>query len=494
MNSFFDWAASITRFVKKDTARAEEVNDALDGVSLGFEEVEALTNAAIKLPAGETSAALGNAAARKGKVLTFNSTTGAAETPYTIADVATVSGVAANVTTVAGIAANVTTVAGISGNVTTVATNNTNVTTVAGISGNVTTVAGISADVTTVATNNANVSTVATNIANVNTVGGISGNVTTVAGIQTNVTTVAGVSAAVTTVATNNVAVSTVATNIASVNTAATNIAAIIAAPTEASNAATSASNALASETAAAASATALTGTSATSLTPSLAEKVVTTQTGKSFGAGTYVMLVSNSDAAVWMYGPVTSYSGSTLTFTPTAIGTASVKADWTIAGRVGARGATGTGITEQATGFTATGGTTPKTLTVDDDLTTAQAARRNAANTFTAQQTFAEVKDTVYTITDGAAFEIDPANGSIQVVTLGASRTPAATNFEAGQTVLLGIDDGTAYSVTWTTVAPTWVKVGGTGAAPTLAATGYTWIILTKVGTTIFASEWGQP
>ena len=115
-------------------------------------------------------------------------------------------------------------------------------------------------------------------------------------------------------------------------------------------------------------------------------------------------------------------------------------------------------------------------------------------ANTFTGQQTFAEVKDTVYTITDGAAFEIDPANGSVQIVTLGASRTPAATNFEAGQTVLLGIDDGTAYAITWTTVAPVWVKAGGTAAAPTLAASGYTWILLTKIGSTIYAAEWGQP
>lgn len=90
-------------------------------------------------------------------------------------------------------------------------------------------------------------------------------------------------------------------------------------------------------------------------------------------------MMVSDSNAAVWMYGPVTSYVGTTLTFTPTVIGTASAKSDWTIAGRVGARGATGatgTGITEQATGFTATGGTTSKTLTVDVDVTTSALAQ----------------------------------------------------------------------------------------------------------------------
>lgn len=120
--------------------------------------------------------------------------------------------------------------------------------------------------------------------------------------------------------------------------------------------------------------------------------------------------------------------------------------------------------------------------------------AKLDVVQTWTAQQTFKELKDTVHTITDGAAFEIDPVNGSIQIVTLGANRTPAATNFEAGQVVLLGIDDGTAYTITWTTVNPTWVKAGGTASAPTLATTGYTWILLWKVGSTIYGTEVGQP
>lgn len=123
-----------------------------------------------------------------------------------------------------------------------------------------------------------------------------------------------------------------------------------------------------------------------------------------------------------------------------------------------------------------------------------ADTAKLDVAQSWTAQQTFKELKDTVHTISDGAAFEIDPANGSIQVVTLGASRTPAATNFEAGQTVLLGIDDGSAYSITWSTVNPTWVKVGGTASAPTLATSGYTWVLLWKVGSTIYGCEVGKP
>lgn len=123
-----------------------------------------------------------------------------------------------------------------------------------------------------------------------------------------------------------------------------------------------------------------------------------------------------------------------------------------------------------------------------------ANTAKLNAAQSWTAEQTFKELKDTVFTITDAAAFEIDPGNGSVQVVTLGANRTPAATNFEAGQTVLLGIDDGTARTITWTTVNPTWVKPGGTASAPTLATTGYTWVLLWKVGSTVYGAEVGKP
>ena len=116
------------------------------------------------------------------------------------------------------------------------------------------------------------------------------------------------------------------------------------------------------------------------------------------------------------------------------------------------------------------------------------------AAQVFNGQVTVKEVKDTVFNITDAAGFQIDPANGSIQTVTLGASRTPAATNFEVGQCVLLGIDGGSAFSITWSTINPTWVKAGGTASAPSLATTGYTWILLWMVGTTMYAAEVGKP
>jgi len=96
-----------------------------------------------------------------------------------------------------------------------------------------------------------------------------------------------------------------------------------------------------------------------------------------------------------------------------------------------------------------------------------------------------------VFAITDGATVNLDPNNGSIQTWTLGASRTPGQANWASGQSITLMIDDGTAYSITWTTLGVVW-KTGG-GTAPTLNATGFTVITLWKVGTTIYGARVGD-
>lgn len=102
-------------------------------------------------------------------------------------------------------------------------------------------------------------------------------------------------------------------------------------------------------------------------------------------------------------------------------------------------------------------------------------------------------ILEDLYTITDGAAFEIDPGNGSIQTIVLGANRTPKATNFTNGESITLWIDDGTGYNITWTdaTFGGTGVKWSGStsggGTAPTLASTGYTVVVLTKKGGQVY-------
>ena len=125
---------------------------------------------------------------------------------------------------------------------------------------------------------------------------------------------------------------------------------------------------------------------------------------------------------------------------------------------------------------------------------------RTDVAQTFTAVQTLTDpaiigtILEDVYTISDGAAFEVDPGNGSVQLITLGANRTPKATNFAAGESVTLMVDDGTAYTLTWTDA--TWGASGVTwsgGSPPTLATTGYSVIQFWKVGSQVYGAYVGD-
>jgi hypothetical protein len=85
----------------------------------------------------------------------------------------------------------------------------------------------------------------------------------------------------------------------------------------------------------------------------------------------------------------------------------------------------------------------------------------------------------------------LDPNNGPIQTWTLGANRTPGQANWAAGQSITLLVDDGSAQTITWTTLAVEWKT--GSGVAPALNTTGYTAIALWKVGTTIFGARVGD-
>ena len=96
-----------------------------------------------------------------------------------------------------------------------------------------------------------------------------------------------------------------------------------------------------------------------------------------------------------------------------------------------------------------------------------------------------------VFAITDGATVNLDPNNGSIQTWTLGASRTPGQANWAAGQSITLLVDDGSAYAITWSTLAVVWKTDGGV--APTLNTSGFTVIVLWKVSTTIYGARVGD-
>lgn len=115
-------------------------------------------------------------------------------------------------------------------------------------------------------------------------------------------------------------------------------------------------------------------------------------------------------------------------------------------------------------------------------------------AQTWTAVQTLTDpvlngaLVEEAFTISDAAGFEIDPSNGTLQNVTLGANRTPKGTNFAAGESVTLRIKDGTAYTITWTDATfggSGVVWVGGT--APTLDTTNWTVVVLWKEGGQVY-------
>jgi hypothetical protein len=104
-------------------------------------------------------------------------------------------------------------------------------------------------------------------------------------------------------------------------------------------------------------------------------------------------------------------------------------------------------------------------------------------------------IQEEVFTITDGAAFEVDPNNGSMQLITLTSSRTPKATNFVSGNAVLLMVDSA-GFNLTWTD--STWGTSGviwqtDSGSPPILSSTEYTGIVLWKMFTQVYGAKVGD-
>ena len=95
-----------------------------------------------------------------------------------------------------------------------------------------------------------------------------------------------------------------------------------------------------------------------------------------------------------------------------------------------------------------------------------------------------------VFAVT-GTTPALSPTNGSIQTWTLSGNSTPTQTGWDAGQSITLLVDDGSAFTITWTTLAVVWKTDGGS--APTLNTSGDTVIVLWKVGTTIYGARVGD-
>lgn len=118
------------------------------------------------------------------------------------------------------------------------------------------------------------------------------------------------------------------------------------------------------------------------------------------------------------------------------------------------------------------------------DGSAVARLACTSVAQSFTAQQTYKELKETAYSLTGTS---IDPANGSIQYKTV-AANTTFTEALEEGQMVVFLLNAGASYTITWPTT--TWVTSSG-NSAPTLTANDT--IVFWKVSTTLYGAYVGS-
>lgn len=184
-----------------------------------------------------------------------------------------------------------------------------------------------------------------------------------------------------------------------------------------------------------AAEAARLQGTSTSSVAIATGSTGFTTQAGKAFDVGTFVLIRSDANPSVdWVFGQVTAYSSTSLTVNVTAIGGSGTHADWTICGRVGPQGApaAGTGdfvgVSSSGAGNIVTFGDTTGKLAADSGKahsTDGTLASNSDAKipTEKAVKTYADTKlPANYLDTDGTL----AANSDTKVATQKATKTYA--------------------------------------------------------------------
>lgn len=143
---------------------------------------------------------------------------------------------------------------------------------------------------------------------------------------------------------------------------------------------------------------------------------------------------------------------------------------------------------------------TSTNTVT-NKDLTSGTNTFPTSLATLTGTQTLTNKTLNAVVLNDGYTEEIfavsgttpalSPTNGSIQTWTLSGNSTPTAGTWANGQSLTLMVDDGTASTITWTSLAVTWKTNGGL--PPTLNTTGFTAIQLWEVGNVIYGARVGD-
>ena len=196
------------------------------------------------------------------------------------------------------------------------------------------------------------------------------------------------------------------ASNTSAANQVTLAAAQVALATTQAGNAATSATNASTSASNAATIAAGVLATSTTSNSVGTGAKTFTTQSGKQFQAGQYVLISDSANSANFMHGTVTSYSGTSLVINSLDIGGSGTKASWniSISGTQGSQGIQGnTGPTGTFPMIAAAGTSDAITAAYNPAITLADqtlAAFVISATNTTTTPTFAPNGLTAHTVT----------------------------------------------------------------------------------------------
>lgn len=193
------------------------------------------------------------------------------------------------------------------------------------------------------------------------------------------------------------------------------------------------------------------------------------------------------SNATLWVSG--TSYSAGDVVYSP--INYLSYRANTATSGTTDpSLSGDWTGLNIAATAAVQTFLATPSSANLASavsDETGSGALVFGTSPAITSPAITGTILEDVYALS-GTTPAFDPDNGSVQTWTLSGNSTPT-DSLSAGEAITLMIDDGTAYTITWPTM--TWVN--NAGAAPTLAATGYTVVALWKVSTTLYGALVGD-
>jgi hypothetical protein len=115
--------------------------------------------------------------------------------------------------------------------------------------------------------------------------------------------------------------------------------------------------------------------------------------------------------------------------------------------------------------------------------------SKLNSAHPVLTAGTLREVE---YTIADAAGFEIDPANGSMQNVTLGANRAPKATYFLDGHAITLRVKDGSGYTLDLTDATFGSGGIAWMGDPPSLDSSDWTVIVMWKEDGQVYGRDAG--